>query len=485
MARTSAIVVSAVWALGSIASMAQAPAGKVVPPPPKPFVMPAYTKTVLPNGLTVLMLEKREFPLISVDVVFKSGSVADPAGKEGVAVLTEQLLRKGTAKRTAAQFADDADFIGMTLGGAGGGRGGGGGDVSLDATSISAGFLAKDQATALDLLSDMLLHPAFPADEVAKSLSRAQDSVKSGKDNPQQAIQRYWAKFLFGANPYGRPPAGDEASLAAVTRDDILAFYKANYTPGNAILAISGDFDSNAMKATLEQTFGAWQGKAPAKVAIPAMRPEKGRRLLLVDKPDATQTYFVMGNIGLDATNPDRGPVSVVNTLYGGRFTSLFNTELRIKSGYSYGANSSFQEDREPGAFTMSTYTRNATTAPAMDKSIEVVTTAHTQGFTEAQLTSAKNTIAGELPPRLETAEQLATTMAHNELYGITREQFNANLAATQKTTLADEKRLLDTYFPSADNLVIVVIGKASEIQPLMSKYTSNITVKKISDPGY
>jgi predicted Zn-dependent peptidase len=133
----------------------------------------------------------------------------------------------------------------------------------------------------------------------------------------------------------------------------------------------------------------------------------------------------------------------------------------------------------------MMTFTKNATTGPAMDKTIEVLNTAHTDGFTEAQLTSARNTIAGELPPSLETSQQLAGTLARNELYGITRDQFNANLIALQNTTVSEEKRLLAQDFPSAENLVIVVVGKASEIQQLMSKYTTNITIRKISDPGY
>ena len=129
----------------------------------------------------------------------------------------------------------------------------------------------------------------------------------------------------------------------------------------------------------------------------------------------------------------------------------------------------------------MTTFTKNATTGPAIDRSLEVLNTAHTAGFTEAQLTSAKNSIAGDLPPSLETSQQLA----NNELYGITRDQFNANLVALQRTTVPEARQILAATFPSADNLVFVIVGKASEIQPLLTKYTANITVRKISDPGY
>lgn len=448
---------------------------KVVPPPPTPFVLPAYKRVVLPNGMTLLLLEKHQVPLISATGLFRSGSTSDPAGKAGVASLTAQLLRKGTAQHDAAALSEELDSLGIISSA----------NATLDSTVVSTNFLAKDQAAALDLFRQVLLQPTFPEAEVTKLLAQAQDSVRSSKDNPQAVVLNYYRHFLYGDTPYGRPTAGDETSLKSITRDDILSFYRANYTPGNFILAVAGDFDSAAMQAGLTKLFAGWTGKAPAPVVLPALKPVVGRRLLLVDKPDATQSYFVMGNLGIDALNPDRGELSVVNTLFGGRFTSLFNTELRIKSGYSYGANSSFAEQRAAGPFVMSTYTKNATTGPAMDKTLEVLHTGRTVGFTADELTSAKNTIAGELPPRFETAGQLSAAMARNELYGITRDQFNADLSGLQKTSVADEKRLLGTYFPSEDNLVIVVVGKASEIEPLMSKYTTNITRKKISDLGF
>ena len=467
-----AVLVGIVCAPGALAQGTT----HIVPPPPGTFQLPAYTRETLPNGMTLLLLPKHEVPLVSATLVLRSGTVADPAGKEGVANLTATLLRKGSSGHTAESFSNDLDFIGMQLRTS----------ADFDATTISTNFLKKDQAAALGLLTDAVLRPTFPQAEVLKTLGQLQDEVHATKDEPQQVLGLYFRAFLYGAtSPYGRPPAGDESSLKTLTREDAAEFYKVNYTPGNAILAVSGDFDAAAMRSAIETSFGGWQGKAPVAPAVPASKAVTGRRLLLVDKPDATQTYFALGNVGIDATDPSRGPIAVVNTLFGGRFTSLFNTELRIKSGYSYGAFSRFAELRAPGPFTMTTFTKNATTIPAMDKSLEVLATAHAQGFTEVQLRSAKNSIAGELPPSLETSEQLAMTIARNELYGITRDQFNANLLALQATTVAEATHVLATDFPAGDNLVFVVVGKASEIEPQLRKYTPNMTVRKISDPGY
>lgn len=442
--------------------------------PPQVFQLPAFQHVKLPNGLTLLLLEKHELPLVSIDLALRSGSVADPQGKEGVASMTASLLRKGTAGRSSEQVSADLDFIGMQYDAR----------VDQDSTHLSADFLKKDLDSAVALLGDVVLHPTFPEDEVKKKIAQQQDSIRAAKDNAGQVMQLYFMKFLYGDHPYGRPANGDERSLANITREDIASFYHDHYTPGNTVIAISGDFDAAAMQAKIAQVFGSWTGKAPAAKPVPSLKAVSGKRVLLVDKPDATQTYFMIGNIGISDTNPDRGPIDVVNTLYGGRFTSLFNTELRIKSGYSYGAFSFFQEMHSTGPFIMYTFTKNATTEPAIDKSFEVLGRLHKDGFTADEIASAKTYINGSLPPQYETTPQLARTMADLDLSGITREQFNQNLAKLQGTTQADSHRMIETYFPNQD-FVMVLIGKASEIQKIAAKYAPNVATKKISDPGF
>ncbi|HLV86771.1 MAG TPA: pitrilysin family protein [Candidatus Sulfotelmatobacter sp.] len=437
------------------------------------FELPEYKHIALPNGLTVLLLEKHNIPMISLEIGLRSGSVADPAGKEGTGSITASLLRKGTATRSSEQLSADIDFIGMDYNTR----------VDQDGTHISADFLKKDLDAALALVADMVLHPTFPDDEVKKKLAQEQDGIRSAKDDPREVMQQYFMKFLFGDHPYGRPPEGDERSLANISQADIAGFYRKHYTPGNVVIAVAGDFDAAAMQAKLTEIFGAWKGKTPAVPAVPALKTVTGKRVLVVDKPDATQTYFMIGNVGIGDTNADRGYINVVNTLFGGRFTSLFNTELRIKSGYSYGAYSYFEQMRAPGPFIMSSFTKNATTEPALDKSFEVLGRLHKDGFGAVDLASAKTYINGNLPPRYETTPQLARAMIALELAGITREQFNQNLVRQQSTTTADAHRVIDTYFPNQD-YVLVMIGKASEIQKIAAKY-GTVAMKKIADPGF
>ncbi len=445
-------------------------------PPEKTFdvyQLPEAKQVKLANGLIVLLLEKHELPLISAELALRSGSVADPAGKEGLGSLTADLLRKGTATRSADQISADMDFIGLVYNAR----------TTLDYTSASIDFLKKDTDTALGLLADVVLHPSFPEDEVKKLVAQRQDALRGAKDNPQAVLGPYFMKALYGAHPYGRPATGDVASVGTMTRTDVAASYAKNFTPANAVLAVVGDFDASVMETKLKALFGGWQGVAPAPVIVPAMKPVTGKRVVLIDKPDATQTYFAIGNVGLADSSPDRAPVEVVNTLFGGRFTSMFNEELRVKSGYSYGASSSFQLLKEPGAFRMSTFTKNAMTGPAIDKSFEVLARLHAHPFKAEDLTSSKNYLRGTFPPSLETSPALAHELALLTIEGISRKQFNAELTAEQATTMGEANRVIDTDFP-ADNYVMVIIGKASEIGGLASKY-GVVTTKKIGDAGY
>ena len=438
------------------------------------YQLPEAKRVTLPNGLVLLLLEKHELPLTSVEIELRTGSLLDPDAKPGVSAVVANELRKGTATRTAEQLSSDLDFMGMEFSAGSG----------TESTGISGDFLSKDSDRALGLMADMVLHPVFPADELKKTIAKRQEALKTDKDNVQYAVRQYYRATLFAGHPYAHELTTTEASLGSITREDVVRFHDRVYTPANAVIAVVGDFDSAKMEATLRELFGGWKGVAPAAVKVPVMKPVTGKNVLLVDKPDATQTYFIVGNVGLSETDPDRAPVEVVNTLYGGRFTSLFNEELRIKSGYSYGAASYFQEYRTPGPFEMASYTKNATTAQAIDKTFEVIGTLHTHPFTDADLTSVKNYIRGTFPPSLETSPALANRLVTDEVEGISRERFNAELAEEQATTLAEANRVIDKDFPTRDNYVLVIVGKASEIGGLAAKY-GTVTQRKISDPGY
>jgi predicted Zn-dependent peptidase len=436
--------------------------------------LPAHERRKLPNGMTLLLMERHELPLVSFHVVVSAGPVVDPAGQEGLASLTAALLRKGTTTRSADQFSSQLDFVGGQFNA----------NVAADYATVSVQVMKKDAVTGLDLLSDALLNATFPQEEVEKLVQQRVDSIKSDKDQALAVLPRYFDAFLYGAHPYARPREGDEKSLPTITRDAVVKFYRAEYAPANTILAVVGDFDQAKMERDVSQRFETWTGRQAKAIELSDQADEVGKKLLLVDKPDSTQTYYSIGNVGVARTNPDRVAIRVVNTVFGGRFASMLNTELRIKSGLTYGARSYFDERKARGPFVISSYTRTETTAKAMDLTLEVLQSLHEKGFTQDDLELAKNYIKGQFPPTIETSEQLASQLAQLEFYGLDEREINDLYPRIDAMTLADAQRVIREYYP-LDNLVFVVIGKASEIGTVVRKYAPQVKTVSISEAGF
>jgi zinc protease len=436
--------------------------------------MPPHEKYVLKNGLTVLLLEKHGVPLVNVFAIVKTGSTADPTGEEGLASITAQLLRKGTKARTAQQFAADIDYIGGEFEA----------EAGPDFSSVSGEFLTKDLTRGLELFSDAVLHPTFPQAELEKLLAQSIDGVRGAKDDPQQVLGLYYYGYLYGTHPYARPAGGDDVSLQRIKRDAVAKFYETNYAPGNTLLAVAGEFNVTEMRKVVEETFGGWPGHGVAPTPIAAVPPVKSKRLLLVNKDDASQTYFAVGNVGIARTDPDRVAIRVVNTIFGGRFTSELNEALRVESGYTYGASSFFDARKASGAFGIFSFTKNETTAPAIDLALQVLAKLHKEGVTDEQLKSAKSYIKGQFPPEIETSKQLAQIVATHEFYGLGDDEVNQLEARVDAVTPQIAKQVIQKHFPS-ENLVFVLIGKASAIRPAVEKYADKRDARAISEPGF
>lgn len=436
--------------------------------------LPHYTRQVLPNGVTVDLMPRAGIPLVEFRVLVKGGQESEPADMAGIAAVTAQLLRKGTTKRTAEQFSEELDFLGGTLQA--------GVVPQASAAAISAEFLKKDFDRGLELVSDAVLHPVFPDAEVRKTLSQRIDAAKSAKDNPESAIASYFASFFFGPNhPYGHP--ADENTLAHIQRQDILSYHARNYCGKNLVVVVTGDFDPAAVAPKLRESFGSIAAGNAFEWSKPV--PTAGAsRLLLVDKPDATQTYFYIGLPGLDRKNPERVKLMLVNTLFGGRFTSMLNEELRVKSGLSYGAFSILQQPRLPGAIAVTSYTKTETTEKALDVSLDVLKRIADQGVTAEQLSSVKAYIKGIFPTqRLETTDQLAAVLGDMEVYGLGKDDIDDLFSRIDAVSLADANAIARKYFKT-DKFTFVLLGNAAKIRDLAKKYAPKVTEVSITKPG-
>jgi predicted Zn-dependent peptidase len=446
--------------------------------------LPQYTKETLPNGAVIAMMPRVGVPLVHFRVLIKGGVESDPPEMAGLASVTFGLLRRGTTKRSAEQFAEELDFLGGTFGASGqGGRGGGGGGGLESATAISSEFLSKDFDAGLDLLSDAILHPAFTESEVRKELARRVDGAKSTKDNAQASISSYFRAAFFGpAHPYGHPP--DEMTYARIGRKDIVDYHAKFYCGKNMLVVVTGDFDLAAAKAKLAQVFGA----APAGTAYEwGKAPALARRgqILLIDKPDATQTYFEIAQPGIDNKNPDRTTLEIINTLFGGRFTSMLNDAMRVNSGLTYGASSQLEQNRLPGAIVISTYTKTDSTTQAIDMALDVLKRLNEEGITAEQLESAKAYVKGLYPTRwLETMDQLAALIGEIELYGLGRDEVDGYFARIDSITLDQANATIKKYYQTAD-LTFVILGAADKIREQVKKYDPHATEVSIRAAGW
>lgn len=455
-AALSTVAVMAGFALAAPLALAAslAPASGVTVPP--------FTRSVLPNGTVLVVMPRKDVPLIAFTAIVRGGSVTDPATKPGIASITAGLLEKGAGARDAFAFADTVEGAGGSFSAAAG----------TEAIMVSGQFLARDQGLMVELLADALLRPRFAAGEFDSLRARRIEELKAAKDSdPSALIRVYGRRFLFGDHPYGSPASGSERSLATVTRDDVLAYYRDNFGADRLTLIFTGDVDARALTDAVTRAFAGWRrAAAPLPALTPAPRVT-GRRVLLVDQPGAAQTHFWLANTGVARKFADRAPLDVVNTLYGGRFTSILNTELRIKSGLTYGATSGFVRGSVPGEFAIRSFTKTDSTGQAIDLALETLAGLHQKGVADDMLGSARAYVLGQFPLQLETGANWAAALAELELYGLDRSYIDGYGAGVEAVTPAAAKRVIGEAFPPVGDLAIVVIGDAAKIRDVVAKY--------------
>ena len=417
--------------------------------------LPPIKKTTLDNGLEVIIIEHHELPVVAFRLVLKSGSACDPSSKAGLANLTAGLLRKGTKTRSATQIAEEIDFVGGSWGGGAG----------LDATFGTCQVLTKYFDVGLDLLSDIILNPTFKEDEIERLRKQILAGIKQQKDDPESVAEEKFREFVFGDHPYGQPSEGTEESIIAITRDDIVNFHKKYYVPNNAILAVVGDVKSDETIKKVKAKFSQWRGAEITPPSFIEPPPIKGHQILLVDKPDLTQTYIRVGHFGIERKNPDYFAVRVMNyILGGGGFASRLMDEVRAKRGLTYGIHCSFDRYKLRGAYEVSTFTQNDSTVAAIGAIIEQIKKIRAEGVTDKELEDTKSFYNGYFPLQFETPSQIATQILDVELYDLGEDyikNFRKNInAVTKKDILRVAQKYLDP-----DNLKLVVVSKADDVK--------------------
>ena len=437
--------------------------------------LPAVERVVLANGAVLILNEKHDVPMIGLEVVLRGGAVADPPDKRGLTSLFAALIVKGAGDRDAAAFAEAIDSVGGTLLAS----------AEQESISISGEFLSRDADLMVELLADMLQRPALEQDELSKIRERKINTLLSAKDSdPGKLLPVYGSAFLFGEHPYGNSVGGSESSLADITHADVRDYYEQQIGSDRLIIVVSGDFSAAEMQAKLAAAFRDWRPAAGELVEITVPMTAQGGRVLLVDKPGAAQTYFWLGSIGVARSYEHRPDLNLANTVFGGRYTSMLNTALRIESGLTYGARSLLTRLSLSGSVAIYSYTETGATEEAIDMSLGILSQLHDSGIDDETISSARNYVLGQFPMAFETASQLAAIFASLEANDLDRsyiDDYGTALAAADTASI--NTVIADVYSRAAD-LVFVVLGDAELIRETVSKY-GDVTEMSITEPRF
>ena len=428
----------------------------------KPFSFPKAAAKALDNGLQVFVVSDPEQPLVTARLVIAgAGSVNDPRGLPGVANMTADLLTQGTASRSAQQIAEAIDFVGGVLSAG----------ADNDGAFITLSVVKKDFPLAMDLLSDILLHPAFKSEEVERRRQQALSNLEVQYSDPDYVATILLDRLVYGQHPYGLPGSGTPDSIRKLGRGDLVSFWESHFVPGRALLAFAGDVTPESAYAAANQYLGktAWPARQTRIDAPPVPEPTRGMRIVFVDKPDANQSQIRVGRLGIPRNNPDYLPLYVTNRIFGGGFNSRLSTEVRQKKGLTYGAYSNFNSYLLAGNFSASTFTRTEATVEAAKLMVDLIAGMSSGELGPSELDFARDYIAGVFPIQSETGEQVASRVLAVAQYQLPADYNDTYQQKVLAVSPAKVREMAGRYFDSS-NLVVVLVGNVKEFRDSIRK---------------
>jgi zinc protease len=446
---------------------------KVPPPGPTPKLrVPTWSKTVFPNGATLIISEQHNLPLVSFSITFVGGADQfEGAGRRGLAAITSSMLTEGTTTKTGDQLSDALQLLGTNV------------ITNITGEQGSMGFIstAKNFSATLAILQDMILNPMFPAEALERVRGRTLTGLAQAKDQPDTISATVFAKVLYGAeHPYGQ--RANEASVKAITREDVVAFHKAYFQPGRAIITVVGDVNPGAVKKTIEQTFKPWAkaGEKPS-FAYPKT-PERGpAAIYLVDKPGSAQSVFAIGLPGPPRNTPDYFALQVLNYILGGNFQSRLNANLREQHAYSYGVTSSFAYGKGPGPFrTGGAIVSGKTDAGLVEFMKELRGIVGERPITDEELNTGKEALIQRLPQNFGSVAVIGTTITSLTVQGLPDDYYQNYAKNVSAVTKEDLARVAKQYI-DLNHLAIVIVGDRASVEaPLKATGIAPITLLDI-----
>jgi zinc protease len=422
--------------------------------------LPAPKSFALANGLKVYLIEEHALPVMSASLVTMAGGEDNPKDKPGLAAFAARMLTEGTATRSSTELANNIAQIGASLGST----------ANMDDASISVGALSNYTGGALELLSDVALHPAFQAEEVERIRKQRLVAILQEGDQPVLSAVRVGQRAVYGDQPYGFRAVGTTASVKAISQADMKSFWTAHYTPKDAALILAGDLTEAEARRLAEKYFGGWTSTGAADAsALPAAPAPPARRVILVDKPGSPQTTLLTVGLGAPRNTPEYPAIVEMNSILGGLFSSRINMNLREKNGYTYGAFSFSSFNREGGPYFAYAPVRTDVTGPAAKELFSELNRIHTDPATPEELKLAKDNALRSLPGSFETVDNESALMAELFVYGLPNDYFQKLPASFEAVTPEAVAKAAQDYI-HPEQVVLVAVGDRAKIQSDLEK---------------
>jgi zinc protease len=420
---------------------------------------PPVQRTRLSNGIDVLLVERRQAPVVSIDLVIDTAYGPDFAAEEpGLGGLAVALMDEGTQSRDALELADELIRIGARLGVGGGGQ----------QSTVSVNALKPTLDQALDIFADVTLNPAFRPEDVERVRAQQIAGLRSARLNPASIAGRVMSKIVYGeSHPFGRLET--EGSLAAITREDLAAFHARWFAPQNATLIVVGDTTLAEITPKLEAALGGWRNPgaaSPIEIALPQMAGAPV--VYLVDRPGSPQSYILAG---LPAAPRDPATdaeffITAFNTSFGGNFTSRINMNLREDKGWSYGVNSGVGGGRGPRLFRITAQVQTDKTKESIQELLKELDDALlNRPLTAAEIATSQNNIIMGLASRWQSSAAVAASLDEMITYGLPDAYFDDYASKVQGVTPEQALAAGQSLIPSR-NFAWVVVGDRAEVAP-------------------
>jgi predicted Zn-dependent peptidase len=421
--------------------------------PPLALRVPAPQRFVLGNGLKVRLVEYHRLPIVALQLVIDAGGVHDPADRPGLASFTAAMATEGTRTRSATRISDEVGFIGASLSAGAG----------FDAAFVSGSALSRHLQRLLELMVDVTANPAFAAGDFARVQDQRRVALVQQRDSPGSVAAKAFAGLFWGSHPYGHWLMGTEASLEALTPEDLRRYHAARWRPGASELVVVGDVEAARLRPLLEAAFAAWPAGAPAGT-LPAAAPGAARRAVLVEKAGAPQTYVMMGMPGIARGGPDYAAVQVAFQILGGGSASRLFRNLREEKGYTYGTYARADARRLGGASLVVGSIKAAQTREALRALLAEVEALRKEPVSAQELEDARNALVLSLPSDFATAAGIAGRLAEQVVYGFPDDYLERYAEAVRRVTAADVLRVAQRDLDPS-RLTTVMVGDPAVVR--------------------